>query len=97
MGSREKRGVTFTLKEAIAMIHDDGKFKLFNIGPLTALYFIIFIIVITVNIFKIGYRGNLASACMIWLYMISIVYNVHVGGTPVTKVGEGVIMYRGVW
>ena len=57
MADREKRAVTFTWKEAIAMIHDDGKLKLYNNGPLTALYFIILItiIIITMNIFKIGY------------------------------------------
>ena len=39
------------------MIHDYGKLKLYNNGPLTALYFIILItiIIITGNIFRIGY------------------------------------------
>ena len=41
MADKEKRGATFALKEAIAMIHDDGKLKLYNNCPLTALYFII--------------------------------------------------------
>ena len=57
MAAREKRGATFTWKEAIDMIHDDGKLKLYNNGPLTALYFIILItiIIISVNIFKKGH------------------------------------------
>ena len=57
MTDREKCDATFTWKESIAMIHDDGKLKLYNNGPLTALYFIISItiIIITVNIFKMGY------------------------------------------
>ena len=40
MAGREKRGATFTWKEAIAMIYDDGKLVLYNNGPLTALYLI---------------------------------------------------------
>ena len=57
MATREKRGATFTWKEAIAMIHDDGRLKLYTNDPLTAPYFIILItiILITGNIFKIGY------------------------------------------
>ena len=54
MAVREKLGATFTWKEAIAMIHDDVKLKLYNNGPLTALYFIILITILLITV-NIGY------------------------------------------
>ena len=77
------------------MIHDDGKLKSYNNGPLTALYFIILItiIIITVIIFKMEYWGNLV---FLRIHGFNCVQCTCVC-TPVTKVREGGPNVQSVW